>query len=98
MNLFKELIQAVLRVEALLSAILSAMRILVEQQNPPMLSNKPDPGDEWLDAADVKHILKISDSTLYRLRKGNVIRHCKIGSKNYFLASDVRASINKFLK
>jgi len=41
----------------------------------------------WLDSTDVKQILKISDPTLYRLRKNNVLSTRKIGGKWYYSKS-----------
>lgn len=40
--------------------------------------------EEWLDSADVKIIFKISDSTLYRLRKSREIPFIKLRGKFYY--------------
>ena len=45
--------------------------------------------DEWLDAADVKQLLKIGDTTLYRLTKNNRLAHKKIGGKRYYLKTAI---------
>jgi hypothetical protein len=37
--------------------------------------------DVWLDAADVKRIFNISDSTLYRYRKDKTVPFSKLGGK-----------------
>lgn len=36
---------------------------------------------KWLDGADVKRLFHISDSTLWRYRKNNLIPFSKIGNK-----------------
>ena len=41
-------------------------------------------GEEWLDNADVKQLLKISDRTLHRLRSTQTLRCQKIGGKWYY--------------
>ncbi len=43
----------------------------------------------WLDNTDVKELLKISDPTLYRLRKSNQLPAKKIGGKWYYSKSDL---------
>ena len=43
----------------------------------------------WLDNTDVKRMLKISDPTLYRLRKSNQLPAKKIGGKWYYAKSDL---------
>ncbi|MCF2218695.1 MULTISPECIES: helix-turn-helix domain-containing protein [Chryseobacterium] len=39
---------------------------------------------QYYDSADVKRLLKISDSTLFRIRKSQNIPHVKIGKKIYY--------------
>lgn len=41
------------------------------------------PRKQYLDSADLKCLLNISDSTLYRLRKNNKIPIVKLGGKIY---------------
>lgn len=43
--------------------------------------------EEWVDNADVKQLLKISDATLYRLRRSGQLVSKKIGGKWYYLKS-----------
>ncbi len=43
--------------------------------------------EEWLDNADMKQLLKISDATLYRLRKSEQLSSKKIGGKWYYAKS-----------
>ncbi|MDD3773305.1 MAG: helix-turn-helix domain-containing protein [Weeksellaceae bacterium] len=38
----------------------------------------------WLHGSDVKRILNISDSTLWRMRKDNKIPYVKIGRTNFY--------------
>lgn len=45
---------------------------------------EPLPPEEWLDNADVKRLLKISDSSLYRLRKNNILPAKQIAGKWYY--------------
>ncbi|MGY3055239.1 hypothetical protein ACVWYG_003454 [Pedobacter sp. UYEF25] len=40
---------------------------------------------EWLDGTDIKQLLHISDSTLYRLVKQHQIEFRQIGGKRYYL-------------
>lgn len=40
--------------------------------------------DEWLDNTDVKRLLKISDSSLYRLRKQQLLPCKRIAGKWYY--------------
>ena len=40
--------------------------------------------EEWLDSADVKRMLKIGDSALYRFRNQQVVPCKRIGKKWYY--------------
>ena len=40
---------------------------------------------EWLDGTDIKQLLHISDSTLYRLVKQQKLRYMQVGGKKYYL-------------
>ena len=40
---------------------------------------------EWLDGTDIKQLLHISDSTLYRLVKQHQLEFKQIGGKRYYL-------------
>src|SRR5690606_35526759 len=51
------------------------------------LVKKEEPSSEYLYGADVKLKLKISESTLRRMRKRNEIPHSKIGRTYYYPAS-----------
>lgn len=48
------------------------------------LKNKSFENDLYYDSADVKQLLKISDSTLNRIRKSQSIPCVKIGKKIYY--------------
>lgn len=57
-----------------------------------------DPDEEWLDALEVQKLLKISESTLYRLKKKKILVPARLGSRDYYLADEVRKAINRFMK
>lgn len=46
--------------------------------------SQPLPPETWLDNTDVKNLLKISDSSLYRLRKNNLLPAKQIAGKWYY--------------
>lgn len=50
--------------------------------------------DEWLDNTDVKRLLKISDSSLYRLRKKQLLPCKRIAGKWYYSRLAIAAIIN----
>jgi len=54
----------------------------------------PLPADEWLDNTDVKRLLKISDSSLYRLRKSNLLPAKRMAGKWYYQMATLRELIN----
>ena len=45
--------------------------------------------DELLDSVDVMNLLKISYSSLYRLRKNGELKHKRIAGKYYFFRSSI---------
>lgn len=51
--------------------------------------------EEWLDNADMKQLLKISDATLYRLRKRKQLLSKKIGGKWYYAKSAMDTEITQ---
>jgi predicted DNA-binding transcriptional regulator AlpA len=66
-----------------------------------MVGNSPqtsDPHEEWLDSLEVQKLLKISESTLYRLKKKNILVPARLGSRDYYPADEVRKAINRFMK
>lgn len=51
--------------------------------------------EEWLDNADMKQLLKISDATLYRLRKSGQLLSKKIGGKWFYAKSEIVVGIEE---
>lgn len=51
--------------------------------------------EEWLDNADMKQLLKISDATLYRLRKRGQLLSRKIGGKWFYAKSTIVSGIKQ---
>ena len=98
MNILVRIIRIIIRQEALLTAILNALNILVEQQKHDRNFDRHDEKEEWIDSTDVKNILHISTSTLYRQKKKKQLTHARFGGRDYYLASEVRNSIRKFMK
>ena len=45
---------------------------------------------DLIDNVDVKAILKISDSTLYRLRKDKLISTIRIGKRDYYSLAQIK--------
>lgn len=79
----------------MIEPILQHLRTLVKLQeqilnclNLQQEGQKIDTAD-WLDNTDVKQWLKISDATLYRLRKAQLITGKKIGKKWFYRKSDI---------
>ncbi|MNK46505.1 hypothetical protein D3C87_652900 [compost metagenome] len=61
-----------------------------------LLGAKPFSQDEeWLDNADMKQLLKISDATLYRLRKSEQLLSKKIGGKWFYAKSAMITEIKQ---
>lgn len=50
---------------------------------------------EYYDSADVKRLLNISDSTLFRIRKAQLIPHIKIGKKIFYPKSFFKNTFRK---
>lgn len=74
-----------------LDAIVQLQQALLDA----LMGIKPIAGEEeWLDNADMKQLLKISDATLYRLRKSGQVLSKKIGGK-WFYAKSAIISGNK---
>lgn len=69
-----------------LDAIMQLQQALLDA----LLGIKPVAGEEeWLDNADMKQLLKISDATLYRLRKSGQLLSKKIGRKWFYAKSAI---------
>ncbi|MFN0255002.1 helix-turn-helix domain-containing protein [Pedobacter ureilyticus] len=75
-----------------LDAIVQLQQALLDA----LLGIKPIAGEEeWLDNADMKQLLKISDATLYRLRKSGQLLSKKIGGKWFYAKSAIVSSIKQ---
>lgn len=59
------------------------------------LKNKSLDNDLYYDSADVKQLLKISDSTLNRIRKSQSIPSVKIGKKIFYPKSFFNKAFKK---
>ena len=44
--------------------------------------------NEWVDHVDIKRILKLSDSSIYRLRKKQILRAKRVSGKWYYRLPD----------
>lgn len=75
-----------------LDAIVQLQQALLDA----VLGIKPmEHGEEWLDNADMKQLLKISDATLYRLRKSGQLLTKKIGGKWFYAKSAIVSGIKQ---
>jgi hypothetical protein len=77
---------------------LSEMKETIKKLQQPQFKSK----EKWLDGTDVKQMLHISESTLWRYRKKNMIPFSKIGNKyvypeSYFTKSLVEKMENAHL-
>lgn len=59
-----------------------------------LAAEKTDQQEEWLDNTDVKRMLKISDSSLYRLRKNQLLPCKRIAGKWYYSKLAIATIIN----
>ncbi|MFN4365990.1 helix-turn-helix domain-containing protein [Chryseobacterium hispalense] len=50
---------------------------------------------QYYDSADVKRLLNISDSTLFRIRKSHKIPHIRIGRKIFYRKSFFTTALRK---
>jgi hypothetical protein len=75
--MYTEILQK-LEVLLVLQQKILASLLVVEKQAIPIVT------DEWLDNTDVKRLLKISDSSLYRLRKQQLLPCKRIAGKWYY--------------
>lgn len=66
--------------------------------NQPEARPHPTVMDNLVDSVDVKLMLKISNSTLYRLKKSRLIRTVRIGKQDYFNKADIKKIANNFMK
>ena len=62
-----------------------------------LYSKRAEQNEVWLDNCDVQKELKIRPSTVYRLKCLGLITPSKLGGKNYYRQSEIRALLNKKL-
>ena len=64
------------------------------------LSPISDPAflEDLIDVVDVKSILNISDSTLYRIKKSNLVRSVRIGRRTYYSMTEIKRIAAHFMK
>ncbi len=72
--------------EELFQFFITAFREFIERYHQPFQQRQ---SEKYLDSADVKQMLKVSDSTLYRWRKKNEIKYIKIRGKIYYSISSL---------
>ena len=61
-------------------------------------SSVSDAPEELLQPEQVRDVLKISESTLYRLKKAGALVPYRIGNRDYYTASSIYNSARKFMK
>lgn len=54
--------------------------------------------ENWIDGVEVQRILKISESTLYRLKKNKILNPSRLGGKDYYNAAEINQSLRKYMK
>lgn len=83
----KNLLRLIHRIIQLLEEILTSHNDRQES----MRSEKGyDLISDLIDNVDVKEMLKISDSTLYRLRKDKLIATIRIGKRDYYSLTQIK--------
>ena len=92
MALVYTLVKILLRINSRLIAITGIMQLILEHHQ--VLSPMSQPVN-WLDNQDVMQKLKISDSTLRRLRDQGTISYSRIGGKYYYNESDIQAVLSE---
>ena len=83
----KNLLRLIYRIIQLLEEILSSYNAQQESKRP---EKDSDLISDLIDSADVKTILKISDRTLYRLRKDKLIATTQIGKRYYYSLAQIK--------
>lgn len=58
-------------------------------------TSKSELEQDLIDNVDVKSILKISDSTLYRLRRNKRINTLRIGGRHYYSIAEIKKAIRR---
>ncbi|MCY1529657.1 hypothetical protein D9M68_648160 [compost metagenome] len=77
-------------------------KILEQLQNRPVPSYSVKNADEFLndliDRVDVKAQLQISDSTLFRISKHNLVNTIRIGKRVYYSKKEIQQIARYFMK
>lgn len=88
-DLFLQLLKQILEAQQLLHREFKALAIP---------DRKISAHFELLDNTDVKALLKISNSTLYRIAKNGIINPVRIGGKNYYRRDEIVGLLKHFQK
>lgn len=86
----EHIIRALNRIERLQEAILARLDAGSALQNPETA--------KWIDSVQVKQILGISESTLYRIRKNKILLPQRIGGRDYFYLPDIFRVKDRYAK
>lgn len=54
--------------------------------------------EDLMDTVDVKALLKISDSTMYRIKRSKLIQSVRIGRRDYYSMAEIKLIANYFMK
>ena len=81
-----------------LSNIESLLKIVVSKLDRNFNPEPPTNISHWLDSVEVEKLLKISTSTLYRLRKKNILNPYQLGSRNYYDPAEIQKHRDRYLK
>jgi hypothetical protein len=92
---FRSLIELLHRLEQLLSLLLV---YLIEYRNQILLEaddtdREPHNLEDWMDRQQVMDYLKISKSTLRRLKINNELQGRKLGGREYFFKKDIERAL-----
>jgi predicted DNA-binding transcriptional regulator AlpA len=85
----------VMKKDPILERLDKIIEIMLRKENDSTIPSD----EEWIDSVEVLKMLKISPSTLYRLRKKKkILTPARFGGRDYYLASEVRKSVKRFMK
>ena len=67
-----------------------------------LMQGRGDPVPDYMlnliDNTDVKAMLKISDSTLYRIKRKRIISAIRIGKRDYYNLTEIQNLVKYYLK
>lgn len=92
----KVLIQSINRMVELQEEIL--VHIKKWDKHPTSTHDILDPREDLLDSTEVKAILKISDSTMYRIKRSQLFQSVRIGKRDYYNMREIKRIVQHFLK